>query len=52
MAPRKRELLLLRHGIAEERSEGLDDAQRALTPEGRQRTIAQMRHNIVTTINS
>ncbi len=44
MAPRKRELLLLRHGIAEERSEGLDDAQRALTPEGRQRTIAQMRH--------
>ena len=37
MAPRKRELLLLRHGIAEERGEGLDDAQRALTPEGRER---------------
>lgn len=43
MAPRKRELLLLRHGIAEERSEGMDDAQRALTPEGRERTMAQLR---------
>lgn len=42
MAPRKRELLLLRHGIAEERCEGLDDAQRCLTPEGRERTRAQL----------
>jgi phosphohistidine phosphatase len=42
MAPRKRELLLLRHGIAEERSEGLEDAQRRLTPEGRERTNAQL----------
>jgi phosphohistidine phosphatase len=42
MAPRKRELLLLRHGIAEERAEGLGDAQRCLTPEGRQRTMAQL----------
>ncbi|MEY3768704.1 MAG: hypothetical protein RLZZ11_1774, partial [Cyanobacteriota bacterium] len=33
MAPRKRVLLLLRHGIAEERADGLDDAQRSLTPE-------------------
>jgi phosphohistidine phosphatase len=37
MAGRKREVLLLRHGIAEERGEGLDDAQRALTPQGRER---------------
>jgi phosphohistidine phosphatase len=42
MAPRKRELLLLRHGIAEERAEGLADAQRCLTPEGRERTNAQL----------
>jgi phosphohistidine phosphatase len=41
MAP-KRELLLLRHGIAEERSNDLDDAQRALTPEGRERTARQL----------
>jgi phosphohistidine phosphatase len=46
MASRKRELLLLRHGIAEERVEGADDAQRALTPEGRERTIAQL-HQLV-----
>jgi phosphohistidine phosphatase len=44
MAPRRRELLLLRHGIAEERGDGLDDAQRSLTPEGRDRTRAQLRH--------
>lgn len=43
MAPRKRELLLVRHGIAEERAESVDDAQRALTPEGRERTVAQLR---------
>jgi phosphohistidine phosphatase len=42
MAPRKRELLLLRHGIAEERCEGFDDAQRSLTPEGRERTARQL----------
>jgi len=42
MAPRKRELLLLRHGIAEERAPELDDAQRSLTPEGRERTMAQL----------
>ena len=38
MAPR--ELLLLRHGIAEERSPDRPDAQRALTAAGRQRTVA------------
>jgi phosphohistidine phosphatase len=38
MAPR--ELLLLRHGIAEERAPGLPDDQRALTAMGRQRTAA------------
>ncbi|MEN9388512.1 MAG: phosphohistidine phosphatase SixA, partial [Cyanobacteriota bacterium] len=43
MASRKRELLLLRHGIAEERAEDVEDAQRALTPEGRERTLAQLR---------
>lgn len=32
------ELLLLRHGIAEERSGDRDDAERALTAEGRERT--------------
>ena len=42
MAPRKRELLLLRHGIAEERAIGLEDAQRSLTPEGRERTRHQL----------
>lgn len=35
-----RELLLLRHGIAEERCPGRPDAQRPLTPAGRQRTAA------------
>ena len=34
------ELLLLRHGIAEERSPDRPDAQRALTAAGRQRTAA------------
>ena len=34
------ELLLLRHGIAEERCPGRADAQRALTAAGRQRTAA------------
>ena len=38
MASRRCELLLLRHGIAEERLEGHDDGQRRLTPEGRDRT--------------
>lgn len=42
MASRKRELLLLRHGIAEERIDGVDDAQRSLTPEGRERTAQQL----------
>jgi phosphohistidine phosphatase len=36
----RRELLLLRHGIAEERRVDLPDGRRALTPEGRQRTQA------------
>ena len=35
-----RELLLLRHGIAEERRVDLPDGRRALTPEGRQRSEA------------
>ena len=35
-----RELLLLRHGIAEERRVDLPEWSRALTPEGRQRTEA------------
>ena len=35
---RKRELLLLRHGIAEEGGPDLDDAQRSLTDEGRERS--------------
>lgn len=34
----RRELLLLRHGIAEERSEDLDDGSRPLTAAGRERT--------------
>jgi phosphohistidine phosphatase len=38
MAAARRELLLLRHGIAEQADSGLDDGQRALTPEGRART--------------
>jgi len=38
MASRRCELLLLRHGIAEDRLEGHDDDQRRLTPEGRERT--------------
>lgn len=38
MAPRRRELLLLRHGIAEERLDQLEDASRQLTPEGVERT--------------
>jgi phosphohistidine phosphatase len=36
---RKRELLLLRHGIAEERSPELEDGQRSLTAEGRERSL-------------
>ena len=40
---RKRELLLLRHGIAEERSDARDDAQRSLTPEGRERSLRQFK---------
>ena len=35
---RKRELVLLRHGIAEQRSPDFDDAQRSLTAEGRERS--------------
>lgn len=38
MPPRRCELLLLRHGIAEARLAGHDDGQRRLTPEGRDRT--------------
>lgn len=38
MAGRRLELLLLRHGLAAERAEGMEDAQRPLTPEGRERT--------------
>ncbi|MFN9635850.1 MAG: phosphohistidine phosphatase SixA [Synechococcaceae cyanobacterium] len=37
------ELLLLRHGIAEERGGAIPDAARALTPEGRERTEAVLR---------
>jgi phosphohistidine phosphatase len=37
MASRRCELLLLRHGIAEERLEEQEDGQRRLTPEGRER---------------
>jgi phosphohistidine phosphatase len=33
-------LLLLRHGIAQERRQDLDDGERALTPRGRSRTQA------------
>jgi phosphohistidine phosphatase len=39
----KRELVLLRHGIAEERSPDRADAGRALTDQGRQRTRAVLR---------
>jgi phosphohistidine phosphatase len=42
-AVRKRELLLLRHGIAVERSPERSDAGRALTDQGRQRTRAVLR---------
>ena len=38
------QLLLLRHGIAEERSAERCDANRALTPRGRRRTEAVVRH--------
>ena len=41
-----RELLLLRHGIAEERSVDLPDGSRALTPEGRLRTEAVLQRLI------
>lgn len=44
MASRKRELLLLRHGIAEERIDGRDHPDRALTVRGRQRTQAVVAH--------
>jgi len=37
------ELLLLRHGIAEERRLGLDDGARNLTAEGRLRTETVLR---------
>jgi phosphohistidine phosphatase len=43
MATSKRELLLLRHGIAQERNAAIDDAQRSLTPAGRERTRAQLK---------
>lgn len=39
-SPAMLELLLLRHGIAEERAPGRPDADRALTAAGRQRTAA------------
>ena len=38
--PAERELLLWRHGIAEERHPDRPDQERALTAEGRQRTAA------------
>lgn len=38
------ELMLLRHGIAEERRADLPDAERRLTARGRERTLAVMRH--------
>ena len=37
MAARRPELLLLRHGIAEDRDQAADDGQRNLTAEGRER---------------
>lgn len=40
MAARRRELLLLRHGIAEPRQPDREDGQRSLTAEGMQRTRA------------
>jgi phosphohistidine phosphatase len=40
MADSKRQLLLLRHGIAEERSPDRPDGERALTPRGLERTRA------------
>jgi phosphohistidine phosphatase len=42
MVEPKRQLLLLRHGIAEERSPGRPDGERALTPRGVERTCAVM----------
>ncbi|MFM7267572.1 MAG: phosphohistidine phosphatase SixA [Cyanobium sp.] len=39
-------LLLLRHGIAEERAEGLVDAERALTAAGRRRTTETLRRAV------
>jgi phosphohistidine phosphatase len=41
--PRPVELLLFRHGIAEERGGAVPDAARALTAEGRERTEAVLR---------
>ena len=38
------ELFLLRHGIAEERIDGLDHPDRPLTVRGRQRTQAVVAH--------
>jgi len=40
MAPSSPQLLLVRHGIAEDRSEDRPDGLRALTPAGRRRTTA------------
>jgi len=40
MAPSAPQLLLLRHGIAEDRSDDRPDGHRALTPAGRRRTTA------------
>lgn len=37
------ELMVLRHGIAEERREDVPDAQRSLTPKGRERSLAVLR---------
>lgn len=42
MASPKRELLLLRHGIAEPLLDEGEDPQRSLTPEGRERTAQQL----------
>jgi phosphohistidine phosphatase len=42
MPARRPELLLLRHGIAERGDAAADDAQRSLTPEGRDRTARVM----------
>ncbi|MEB3322391.1 MAG: histidine phosphatase family protein [Synechococcaceae cyanobacterium] len=45
-AGRGRELLLLRHGIAEERSPGRDDRSRVLTEPGRRRAQAVLRRAV------